>query len=75
MVYERLRQIILDQLDELTEDDVTADSVLLEICASSLDLVDIVMSIEDEFGVEIPDDAPERFVTVGDVVDYLEDRI
>ena len=74
MVFDSLRDIICNQL-ELDRDEVTADSVLLDICASSLDLVDIVMYIEDEFRVEIPDDAPDRFVTVGDLADYIEDRI
>ncbi len=74
MVFERLREIICDQL-ELSEDDVTLDAVLTDVGADSLDLVDIVMSIEDEFGVEVPDDALDRFVTIGDVVDFLEDRL
>ena len=74
MVFERLREIICDQL-ELSEDDVTLDAVLTDVGADSLDLVDIVMSIEDEFGVEVPDDGLDRFVTIGDVVDFLEDRL
>ena len=56
MVFERIREIICDQLD-LEEDKVTMDSDIMEdFEADSLDVVDLVMSIEDEFGLEVPDD-------------------
>lgn len=68
MVFERIREIICDQLD-LEEDKVTMDSDIMEdFEADSLDVVDLVMSIEDEFGLEVPDDQIENFRTVGDVV-------
>ena len=60
MVFERIREIICDQLD-LEEDKVTMDSDIMEdFEADSLDVVDLVMSIEDEFGLEehLPDDDP-----------------
>ena len=72
MVFERIREIICDQLD-LEEDKVTMDSDIMEdFEADSLDVVDLVMSIEDEFGLEVPDDQIENFRTVGDVVRYIE---
>ena len=71
MVFERIREIICDQLD-LEEDKVTMDSDIMEdFEADSLDVVDLVMSIEDEFGLEVPDDQIENFRTVGDVVRYI----
>ena len=74
MVFERIREIICDQLD-LEEDKVTMDSVIMEdFEADSLDVVDLVMSIEDEFGLEVPDDQIENFRTVGDVVRYIEEN-
>ena len=74
MVFERIREIICDQLD-LEEDKVTMDSDIMEdFGADSLDVVDLVMSIEDEFGLEVPDDQIENFRTVGDVVRYIEEN-
>lgn len=74
MVFERIREIICDQLD-LEEDKVTMESDIMEdFEADSLDVVDLVMSIEDEFGLEVPDDQIENFRTVGDVVRYIEEN-
>lgn len=74
MVFERIRELICDQLD-LEEDDVTMESDIMEdFEADSLDLVDLVMSIEDEFNIEVPDDQIENFRTVGDVVRYIEEN-
>ena len=74
MVFERIREIICDQLD-LEEDKVTMDSDIMEdFEADCLDVVDLVMSIEDEFGLEVPDDQIENFRTVGDVVRYIEEN-
>lgn len=72
MIFERIRQILCDQLD-LEEDKVTMESDIVEdLEADSLDVVDLVMTIEDEFGLEVPDDQIEGFRTVGDVVRYIE---
>ena len=74
MVFERIREIICDQLD-LEEDKVTMDSDIMEdFEADSLDGVDLVLSIEDDFGLEVPDDQIENFRTVGDVVRYIEEN-
>ena len=74
VVFERVREIICDQLD-LDEDRVTMDSNLLEdFDADSLDIVDLSMTLEDEFGLEMPDDKIEDFHTVGDVVRYIEEN-
>lgn len=74
MIFEKIRAIICDQL-ELEEDAVTLDSVLLEdLGADSLDLVDLVMTFEDEFDMEISDDDLENIKTVGDVVRFIEEH-
>ncbi|MBQ7816765.1 MAG: acyl carrier protein, partial [Oscillospiraceae bacterium] len=70
----KLREIICDQL-EVSEELVTMDSNLVDdFDADSLDLVDLVMSIEDEFNIEVPEDAVEKMKTVGDVVNFIEEN-
>ncbi len=72
MVFERIRQILCDQLD-LEEDKVTMESDIVDdLEADSLDVVDLIMTIEDEFSLEVPDDQIENFRTVGDIVRYIE---
>ncbi|MEG0546048.1 MAG: acyl carrier protein [Oscillospiraceae bacterium] len=74
MVFEKVRALISDQL-EIDEDQVSMESVLLEdLGADSLDLVDLVMSFEDEFEMEVPDEELENFKTVGDIVKFIEEN-
>ena len=74
MVFERIQQILVDQLD-LEADTITMESDIVDdLEADSLDVVDLVMTIEDEYGLEVPDDQIENFRTVGDVVKYIEDN-
>lgn len=74
MVFETIRGIICDQLD-LDEDSVTMESNLKDdLGADSLDLVDLVMSLEDEYEIEVPDSAVEDVKTIGDIVRYIEER-
>ncbi len=73
-MFEQIRAIICEQLD-LEEDAVTMDSDILEdFEADSLDLADLVMTLEDEFHLEVPDEEIENFHTVGDIVRYVEDN-
>ncbi|MBR5496101.1 MAG: acyl carrier protein [Oscillospiraceae bacterium] len=75
MVFEKVRDIICDQLD-LDEEKVTMESsVTDDLAADSLDIVDIVMTLEEEFDLEIPDDAVETIKTVGDLVRFIEDHV
>ena len=72
MVLEKVKAILAAQFD-VEEDKVTADTDLQEdLGADSLDVVDLLMSIEDEFGVEVPDDEIENIKTVGSLVSYIE---
>ena len=72
--FERIRELLAEKLD-IDEDKITMDSDILEdFEADSLDVVDMVMTLEDEFGVEVPDEQIENFHTVGDVVRYVEEN-
>jgi acyl carrier protein len=74
MVFEKVKAILCDQLD-LEEDKITMESSITEdLGADSLDVVDMVMSLEEEFDVEIPDEEVEHIKTVGDIVKYIEDN-
>lgn len=74
MVFEKVKSIIVEQLD-VEEDKVTMDAVIQDdLGADSLDIVDLVMSFEEEFDIEIPDDQVENIKTVGDIVKYIEDK-
>ncbi len=75
MVFEKVKAILVAQLDA-EEDDITMDTNIAEdLGADSLDIVDLVMSLEEEFDTEIPDEEIENIKTVGDVVKYIEERI
>ena len=75
MVFEKVREILCDQLD-IDPEDVTLDSNIVEdFGADSLDLVDFVMSLEDEFDKQIPDEDIEGIKTIGDVVSYIENSL
>ena len=74
VIFERIRSLLASQLD-IEEDRITMDSSFVEdFEADSLDVVDMVMSLEDEFGIEVPDEAVENFHTVGDVVRYVDEN-
>ena len=74
MVFEKIREILCDQLD-LNEDDVTMSSSLIDdLGADSLDMVDLVMTIEDEFELDVEDEDVENIKTVGDIVHYIEEN-
>lgn len=75
MVLEKVRSILCSQLD-LEEEKVTSDALLSDdLGADSLDLVDLVMSLEEEFNVELSDEDVGEIKTVGDIVKFIEDRI
>ena len=74
MIFEKVREILVDQLD-VDEDAVTMEaSIQNDLGADSLDIVDLVMSLEEEFDCEIPDEEIENIKTVGDIVKYIEDH-
>jgi len=74
MIFEKLKAIIVDKLS-VDENEVTMDSTFEDLGADSLDIVEIVMALEEEFDIEISDDEAEQAKTVGDVVNYLTAQI
>ena len=75
MVFEKLKEILAEQLD-VDANSITQESMLIEdLGADSLDAIDIVMSIEDEFKIEVPDEIIEKIETVGDMLNYIENNI
>ena len=72
---EKLFDIVCNGLD-LDASEISLDADLREdFDADSLDMVDLIMDIEDEFGVEVPDEILDKLVTVKDVVDYIEENM
>ena len=73
-IFDKLKELVVDQLG-VEEDEVTMEASMQDdLGADSLDLVDLVMSVEDEFGVKVADEDLENIKTVGDIVNYIEDR-
>ena len=74
-VFEKVKGIIVEQLGA-TESSVTMEASFIDdLGADSLDIVELIMALEEEFDTEIPDADAEKVVTVGDVVDYIKDHI
>ena len=75
MVLDKMKDILVEQL-ECNPEDITMESLLVDdLGADSLDAIDILMSVEDTFKVEVPDEIIEKIETVGDIVNYIEDHI
>ncbi len=73
-MFERLKNILVEELS-LNPDDVTMESELAnDLGVNSLELADLVLVCEDEFGVEFNEEDIHKFITVGDVVEYLEEN-
>jgi acyl carrier protein len=73
-IFERVKKIIADKLD-IEEDKITPESSFLDdLGADSLDIVELIMELEEEFGIEIPDEDAEKIRTVADAVKYIEEH-
>ncbi len=73
MVFEKIKSLIVDQL-KVDEDTITMDTDLIkDLEADSLDAAEIILAIEEEYDIEIPDEVAEEFKTVGDLVKYVEE--
>jgi len=74
MTFDKIKEIIAEQLS-VDEDAIKMDTHLMkDLEADSLDAVEIIMAIEDEFGIEVPDEDAEKFQIVSDIVGYVETR-
>ena len=75
MVFEKVKSVIADQLG-VDEDSITMDSSFVDdLGADSLDIVELIMGLETEFDLEIPDEEAENILSVGDAVSYIKDKI
>ena len=74
-IFEKVKGIIVEQLG-VAETAVTMEASFIDdLGADSLDIVELIMALEEEFDTEIPDADAEKVVTVGDVVDYIKDHV
>jgi acyl carrier protein len=72
MIFEKVREIVCEQLG-VEEEEVTMESSFIDdLGADSLDIVELIMALEEEFDLEIPDEEAEKISTVGDVVEYIK---
>lgn len=74
MTFDKIKDLIVDQLD-VEEGNVTMDTNIQDdLGADSLDIVDLIMAVEDEFEVKIEDEEVENLKTVGDIVNYIDNN-
>ena len=73
--FERIKKIIVDQLG-VDDSEVTKEASFVDdLGADSLDTVELVMALEEEFGIEIPDDDAEKIITVQNVIEYIDSKV
>ncbi len=75
MVFEKMKKILSEQLDADIDTITLETDIADDLGADSLDVVEMLMSIEDEFEIEIPDEKIESLKTVGQVVEYIQENI
>jgi len=74
-IFDKVKEIIIEQLG-VTENSVTTEASFIDdLGADSLDIVELIMALEEEFDLEIPDSDAEKVVTVGDVVEYIKENV
>ena len=74
MTFDKIKAIIIDKLD-VEESQVTMDTdILKDLEADSLDAVEVILGVEEEFGIEIPDEAADNFSKVSDIVKYVDEN-
>ena len=74
-VIDRVKKIVVERLEVDAEKVNEKASFIDDLGADSLDLVELVMAFEEEFGIEIPDDVQEQIATVGDAVRFIKERV
>ncbi|MEJ8553704.1 acyl carrier protein [Tepidibacter sp. Z1-5] len=74
-MFEKVRDIVADQLGVDNVDEIKLETSLIkDLEADSLDAVEIMMALEDEFEIEIPDEEAEKFTCIGEIVKYIESK-
>ena len=74
-IFDKVKGVIVEQLN-VEEDDVNEDAAFVDdLGADSLDIVELVMALEEEFGVSIPDESAEKIKSVGDAVDFIVESL
>lgn len=74
-IFDKVKEIIIEQLG-VTESSITQEASFIDdLGADSLDIVELIMALEEEFDLEIPDSDAEKVVTVGDVVEYIKENV
>ena len=74
-IFDKVKEIIIEQLGVPESTVTTEASFIDDLGADSLDIVELIMALEEEFDLEIPDSDAEKVVTVGDVVEYIKDNV
>ena len=75
MVFEKVKSLLADKLNVADPDSITMESnVVTDLHADSLDVVDMLMSLDEEFNISVPDDIANELVTVGAIVKYIESQ-
>jgi acyl carrier protein len=74
-IVEKVKKMIVDQLG-VSESEVSPEKKFIDdLGADSLDIVELIMALEDEYGIEIPDEDAEKIETVGDAIKYIEEHL
>ena len=75
MIFEKVKNIVAEELGVDNIEDITMEtSMMKDLEADSLDAVEIMMALEDEFGISIPDEEAENFKSIGDIVKFIENN-
>ncbi|MCT4565036.1 MAG: acyl carrier protein [Maledivibacter sp.] len=75
MVFDKVVKIVVEQLDVEGDIKITPETSLMgDLEADSLDAVEVIMALEDEFDIEIPDEDAENFKNIGDIAKYIEEK-
>ena len=73
-IFEKVKEVIVDQLG-VEDEAVTAETSFIDdLGADSLDIVELIMALEEEFDLQIPDSEAEKITTVGDVIEYIKNN-
>ena len=72
-VFDKVKSIVVDQLG-VEEEEITLETSFAELNADSLDIVELIMALEEEFDLDIPDEEAEKIRTVGDAVNYIKEN-